>query len=191
MSTSSYLHRRDYRSDAEFQRDISSRSKKEKFLIQTFKKEMKYRGHAIEVRDNGVDNSGKVIRGNTTCAADYAAIIDGDDKLLEVKNSFVGHKCTFKVYNLQKYVEAGASILLFYNTGNINYNIGNMDYDEARWAIISPEAIARMLEDKKEDYYAEPKFGGKTCLRITDEEYGTYFESEELTYHRGLTKQFP
>lgn len=185
MSKQSYNHRRDHRTDAEFKRDIKSRSKKEQFLIQTFKKEMKHRGHEITVRDNGVDNSGEVVQGTTTCAADYVATIDGEETELEVKNSYVGHKCTFKVYNLQKYVEAGASILLFYNTGNINYNIGNMDYDEARWAIITPDAIARMLEDKKDNYYSEVKFGGKICLRIFDSEYATYFESDELTYHRG------
>jgi hypothetical protein len=146
---------------------------------------MKHRGHKIDVRDNGVDNSGKVVKGKASCDADYAATIDGDDVELEVKNSYVGHKCTFKVYNLQKYVEAGASILLFYDTGNINYDLSNMNYDSARWAIISPESIAKMLEDKKEEYYSEFKFGGKICLRIYDKEYENYFESEELTYHRG------
>jgi len=145
---------------------------------------MKHRGHEVKVLDNGIDNSGQVIRGNTTCAADYLVTVDGKEMELEVKNSYVGFKCTFKVYNLEKYVESCASILLFYDTGNINYNLSNMDYDTARWAIITPEKIAQMLEDKQELYYNEAKFGGKLCLQITEDEYDKYFTPEELTYHR-------
>jgi len=179
----SYSYRKDVRTDAEFKRDINSRSKKEKFLVDVFTKELEFRGSTVEMIDNGVDNSGKVIKGNTTTAADYLATIDGEKVELEVKNSPVEHKCTFKVFLLEKYVEAGASILLFYNTGNINYDVTKMDYGKARWAIVSTESIAKMLEDKKDVYYSEPKFGNKICLRIYKKEYDTYFDSESLTYY--------
>jgi hypothetical protein len=153
--------------------------------MQIFKKEMKFRGHTITAVDNGVDNSGKVVKGKTSCAADFAVELDGTPMLLEVENSFVSHKCTFKVYHLQQYVKAGACILLFYNTGNINYDLSKMEYDEALWAIIDPEMIAKMLEDKKDEYYNEPLFGGKTCLRILEHEYEQYFTANKVTYHRG------
>jgi hypothetical protein len=180
----SYTYRKDFRSDKEFARDIKNRSKKEQFLIQTWKKEMEARYFKVEIKDNGVDNTGKVIKGRVSADADYLVSIAGDAFFkMDVKNSYVGYKWTFKISNLRNYVKNDVTILIFYDTGNINKNLGNMDYSSAKWGYISPENIQKMLDDKKDSYYTEIKFGGKLCLQITEDEFETYIDSiERITY---------
>ena len=187
MNKKSYNYRKDYRTDEEFKRDIKSRSKKEKFLIEVYSRECKHRGTPITYKDNGVDNSGKVIKGKTDCRADFVVTAEDTGIVfpIDVKNSPVAHRCTFKVYNLEKYVENLTYILLFYNTGDINYDLSKMNYDTARFALLSPTSISILLNNKKDLQYSEPKFGGKICVKIFDKEYDTYFESHELTYHKG------
>ncbi len=181
-----YQYRRDVRTDKEFKDDIKHTTKKEKFLVEVYRRELKHRGIIITVSDNGIDNTGKVIKGNVDCRGDFTIENEnGDSWIAEIKNSPVATKCTFKVASLQAYVRDSTSILLFMNTGNINKDLSKMDYDDTRWATVTPTSIALMLENKKDDYYNEYMFGGKECLKILKAEYDAYFITEELTYHKG------
>lgn len=172
-------YRRDGRSDEEFKKQIKERTIKEKFLVDIFANECKHRGWTVTYRDNGVDNSGE-FQEKATTDADYLISINGNEELYEIKNSPVKHKCTFKVHNLKQYVKQKANILLFYATGNINSDYSKINYENTRWAIIKPEKIQLMLD--LNDHYNERMFGNKLCVKILEQDYPTYFESEKLTY---------
>lgn len=171
--------RKDYRSDDQFKKEIKERTLKEKFLVDIFVKECEHRGWSASYKDNGVDNTGEILD-KATADADYLITINGKEELYEIKNSPVAHKCTFKVSNLKQYIKQKANILLFYNTGNINSDYSKINYKETRWAIIKPNEIRSMLHDHEP--YREYKFGNKICIKVVEDDYYKYFESEKLTY---------
>jgi hypothetical protein len=176
----SYNYRKDNRTDEQFAKDISCRTKKEAFLKNLFVSEMRYRGHEVETYDLGVNNNGEVFKGKSNCSADYRFKINDSLYDLDIKNSFVKNKCTFKVHNLKQYIKAGAGILLFYNTGNINYDTSNIVLEKTKWGVIKPEKIQKMLDDKP--WFYEPKFGNKLCVQIFESEYKKYFRQQRLTF---------
>ena len=176
----SYNYRKDNRTDEQFAKDISCRTKKEAFLKNLFVSEMRYRGHEVETYDLGVNNNGEVFKGKSNCSADYRFKINDSLYDLDIKNSFVKNKCTFKVHNLKQYIKAGAGILLFYNTGNINYDTSNNEKKKTKWGVIKPEKIQKMLDDKP--WFYEPKFGNKLCVQIFESEYKKYFRQQRLTF---------
>ena len=169
-------YRKDKRTKKQFKKDIKHHTTKEACLIEIFQKEVEDLGHKIEVADNGVDNSGDLVK-ISSCNADYLCIIDGVAGLYEVKCSPVKNKCTFKVYNLEQYVKQNSNILLFYGMGK---DPCNTVPNEAMWAVISPSKIKQMLQDKKP--YKEKFFGYKPCIRIYSEDFDKYFESHEVTH---------
>jgi hypothetical protein len=176
----SYSYRKDIRTDEQFAKDISCRTKKEVFLKNLFVTEMVHRGYEVFVYDLGVDNKGKVFKGKSSCSVDYRFKVNDSVYDLDIKNSFVKNKCTFKVYNLKQYIKANAGILLFYNTGNINYDTSNIVLEKTKWGVIKPDKIQKMLDDK--DWYNEPKFGNKLCVQIFESEYKKYFRQQRLTF---------
>lgn len=177
----SYEFRRDNRTDEEFAEDIKHTTRKERFLVELFKKEMEGRGHTVEIEDNGVDNTGEIVMEGST-AADFILTINTLEYKTEVKNSPSDRKCTFKVHNMQKYAANDTYILLFHSTGNINRDTSKFKKKEARWAWITPEKIGDMLEDKKNDFYKDKYFGYKEVLQITPREYSKYFDSREFKH---------
>lgn len=168
----SLTYRQDKRSPEKFKKDIKNRTSKERFLVQFFKKRMEALGHTVTVIDNGVDNTGKVLK-KVSSDADYRIIIDGKEGLYDIKCGPVKSKCTYKTHNLKKYVKNNTSILLFYNTGFIDKPPHNIKA-EARCATISPANIQKMLDDHKP--YCEPKFGNKECIKILEKNYGKYYD---------------
>ena len=138
-------YRRDGRTKSQFKKDIKNRTAKEKFLVDIFQEECRFGGHAISVRDYGVDNTGKILE-TVTCAPDFEIAIDGSTSLYDVKCSPVSTRCTFKTNSLKRYVEYKASILLFYGVGRIDGNLSKFDKINARWAIITTSKIKKLLE---------------------------------------------
>lgn len=177
-------YRRDVRTVEQFANDIELRTKKETFLVQLFKKEMEYLGHEITIVDNGVDNGGK-LADKVTCAPDYLITIDGKKMLLDIKNSPVTHKCTFKVHNLRQYIKMGAGILLFIGTGQIDKNPESINYENTKWAIITTEAIANIV--KFGQVYKEKTFGYKDCIKIKESDYTAYFSCQPLEHIGDIT----
>ena len=170
-------YRRDTRTKKQFEEDIKFRTAKEKFLIQLFKKEMVARGHTITYRSYGVDNSGKLVK-RATCAPDYRVIIDGVEQLLEIKNSPVVDKWTFKVHNLQQYVKIGADILIFWGTGYIDKNPKAIKCKQTRFGILLSKKIQHIL--KTYEHYQEVKFGNKICIKIEKKDFNLLLNIEEL-----------
>ncbi len=196
-------YRRDNRTVDEFKSDIFFRTAKEKFLMELFVKEYEYRNklfyeradvrvngvelylykdNKIRIENNGICNDGKLVK-KSNCDADYIMILYGKHKRkytrkIDIKNGPVGNKLTFKTYNLKKYVEQKAWILLFYNTGYIDKDPESINYETTRWGMISPKHIQNMLNDNTE--YNEPKFGNKPCIRIFSQEFAKYFTSHKL-----------
>jgi hypothetical protein len=167
--------RKDTRSATQFKSDIKFHTEKEKCLVEIFARELIKSGSTIVIKNNGIDNSGDFVK-NGGCNSDYLCIIDGEEGLYEVKCSPVKNKCTFKVYNLEQYVEQNSNILLFYGAGK---DPCQKLPRGARWAIITPYNIKRMLQDKEP--YKEKAFGFKMCIRIYSEEFDKYFKSHTIT----------
>ena len=171
-------YRKDNRTTKEFASDIKHRTAKEKFLIELYKKEMAHRGHIIEIKNFGIDNSGSLLK-QADCRADYLEILDGVERLLEVKCSPVP-KITFKIHNLKQYIKHNTSILVFWSVGHIDKNPTTIDYENTRFGIISPKNIQNLLDTY--DHYNEPTFGGKLCLRLYEKDFDMWMKIEMLTH---------
>lgn len=175
----SYKYRKDNRTAKQFAEDIRKHTKKEQFLIRIFQEEMKHRGTPIRISDNGVDNSGKVIKGKVTACADYKIKFKGNDSILvDVKNSPIHNKMTFKVHNLKKYIRDGVYMLVFYNTGRLKENPEHMS-DHSNWCIITPKAMEDML--KFCEVQKVKAFGNKDCVIIEEEIFSAFFKEERFT----------
>lgn len=175
----SFDYRKDGRTEEEFAADIKRRSIKEKFLINLFEKELAFRGKPVIISDNGIDNSGELMKGKITACPDYLIEYPPFSFMLDVKNSYVSTKCTFKVSNLRHYVKNRAGILLFYGTGKLDQDPTQINYETTRWAIITPEKIGEMLLLK---HYHERAFGNKICVQIKNQDFWKFFLSHRLEH---------
>ena len=172
-------YRKDSRSEKKFAEDIKFRTLKEKFLIELYADEMRHLGHKIELENNGVDNTGE-LQAKATTAPDYKVTTDNVTQLLEVKNSPVSSKWTFKVHNLKQYVKQNADILVFWGTGYIDRNPDGIDLDYTRFGIISHNSIAKMLTEY--EHYKEPKFGNKVCIQIPKKDFANWVTVKRITH---------
>ncbi len=172
--------RRDTRTPKKFAVDMARRTLKEGFLVRLYAKEMEYKGSTVDIYDNGVDNSGAVIKGRGSTAADFRLVIDGKEGLYEIKCGPVITKATFKVHCLKSYVKQKAKILLFLGGGYIDKDPTSINYDKVRWAIIQPKKIQAMLDDH--EHYNEFMFGGKSCVQIAQPNFHKYFRLKRLTH---------
>ena len=130
MESSSKRHRRDTRTEEQFEKDIVKRTLKEEFLAELFIKEITLWGftNATYV-PLGNKDAGKVTK-RSNCDADYKFIID--EYLVfkaDIKNCGVSWKMTYKVYDLEEYYAQGACILCFLNTGFIDDDPTKIKYD--------------------------------------------------------------
>lgn len=172
-------YRRDNRTLEEFQSDIKFRTAKEKFLIELYGTEMRHLGHDIAIFNNGVDNTGKFThKANTN--ADYKIVINNNKVLLEVKNSPVSSKWTFKVHNLKAYAKTSTYILVFWGTGYIDRNPAKINIKSTRFGIISPFLIESILETYQ--HYKEPKFGNKVCVQIPAKDFEKWTKPKIITH---------
>lgn len=172
-------YRKDNRTLEQFKKDIDNRTKKEKFLVELFRKECEFRNHKIDIVDFGVDNSGKLVK-VASCSPDYLISVDGVGRLYDVKCSPVSTRCTFKQHSLKKYVEYNANLLLFYGVGRLDTSLKNFDKVNARFAIVSTDKIEKILEYKES--YIEPLFGNKPCIKLLPNEYSKYWKSYKLKH---------
>jgi hypothetical protein len=168
----SLKYRKDNRSTKKFKKDIENRTSKEKFLVEYFIDRMEVMGYDITVINNGIDNTGKMLK-KVSSRADYRIIINGVEGLYDIKCGPVKSKCIFKTHNLKQYVKNNASILLFYNTGFIDKPPHPIK-DEAKCAIIRPKKIQKMLNDHKS--YREFTFGNKECIKILEKNFNKYYD---------------
>ena len=177
MTDKSLDFRRDYRTVEQFKQDIKFRTAKEKFLVELYKKEMELSGHKIIIENNGVDNNGDLVA-KSNCEADYKITID-DEKpfLVDIKNSFLSSKMTYKVHSLKQYVKKNVSILVFIGTGKLDGDHTNLDRSSTRYGIISPENMGKIL--KTYEHYKEYTFGNKLCVRIRSMDFAKW-----LTIHK-------
>ena len=171
--------RKDHRTLERFRTNIEHRTKKEKFLLELFLKELAFRGKKVIAYNYGVDNSGKLVS-ESHCRADYKLVGSNYSGLFEVKCSPIITKCTFKHHNLQEYYKDGANILLFYGTGYIDDNPSQINYHNTRWAIIKSVNIKKILDNCES--FPVQSFGGKKCVRIFHHQYSQYFKSHKLTH---------
>ena len=112
---SSLEYRRDDRTTDEFERYLELGHAKERIYIEAFNADLLARGfQTCGYRDNGVDNSGRVIKGPLgNCNADYKIWgITSTDDPYEVKvNAENPRYMTYKHKNLEAYVNQKARIL--------------------------------------------------------------------------------
>jgi len=172
-------YRKDNRTEAQFEKDIKQRTSKEKFLIDLYAAEMEHLGWNVIVKDNGTDNSGKV-QDKATADADYLVYLDDECMLIEVKNSWVSTKWTFKTHNLKRYVKAGANILVFWNTGKLDSDPEKIDLEKTRYGIIIPEKIEYMLAEYT--HYSERAFGNKMCVQIPKADFANLVKVKRITH---------
>jgi len=169
--------RKDHRTRRQFKEDIHNRTKKEGYLMRLFQREMKCRGIAVTYKSNGTDNKGNIQK-EVTCEADYLVTIDGQEQLLDIKNSPIHSKWTFKVHNLEYYVKTNAGMLVYWGTGYIDSDPSKINKTETYFGIISSESIAEMLKQYK--HYEEYKFGNKVCIKIPSCDFAAWCVPEKL-----------
>lgn len=105
----SLMYRRDNRSVEEFEKHMIDCSSTEKEIINLYAEYLKQK-HGIEatIKNNGVDNSGKLIKGRVTSDADF--LVNG--KLIEVKfNRKMSKFFHLKESQVNSYLKQKADIL--------------------------------------------------------------------------------
>lgn len=135
---------------------------------------MTFRGHRVQVEDYGIDNSGKFVEQSSN-RPDFCLQIDEKPYYYEVKQNSYTHRNSFKVYDLQSYIELDARILLFYGIGGD----GSL-YHDSRWAIISPLSMKEMLKlpvTKKDS-----KWGNKEIVIVYKEDFHKYWKEFEFKH---------
>ena len=177
MNKRSIDFRRDFRTEEEFKADIKKRTKKEKFLVGIFQKEMENKGHNCVVLDHAENNDGEFLA-TSNCKADYVIEINGNAKLYDIKCSPVRHKWTMKVYQLQKYLENKVNIIIFYGTGYIDKKPEDIDYEHTRYGIIPYKKIKDLLKNYK--HYKDSKFGNKSCIQVRKKDFELFIKPKKL-----------
>lgn len=164
--------RRDVRSIDQFKKDIAQKTSVERILLNHWIHEMKFRGHTVQVEDYGIDNTGQFVPLSSN-RPDYELHIDGKPYLYEVKQNSYSHRNSFKVYDLQQYIQMDARILLFYGVG-LN---GDIFYD-SRWAIIHRESMERIL--KLPRISNDRSWGNKEIVIVYKERFNEFFRSYDF-----------
>lgn len=176
MNKKSLDFRRDGRTVEEFKQDISRRTKKEKFLVNLFCKEMENKGHHCVALDHAENNDGEFLA-TSDCKADYVIEINGKSNFYDIKCSPVRNKWTLKVYQLQKYFENKVNIIIFYGTGYIDKDPTQIDYEHTRYGIIPYKKIEQLLAYK---HYKDRHFGNKSCVQIRMKDFDLFIKPKEL-----------
>lgn len=166
--------RRDNRSEEQFKKDIKEHTLREKKLLELWIKEMASLGISVSYENNGVDNSGEFVE-ESNVNPDYKLTVNGLTRLTEIKQNPYDHRNSFKVYDLQTYIKQDADILLFYGLGK-TYQLT----EKARWAIIKPEAMTRMLELPRTK--GDAAWGYKEIVVVWFNRFDEFFQSKEFLH---------
>jgi len=155
MSTNS---RKDKRTNKQFASDIKSYTKKEAIWANILKTELTERGHKVEYIDNGIDNSGKVIKNtsNQVTNADFLFKIDKQDYLFEIKTCDQNKD----FYDLS-YITYKRSSL----RSSLEQNSRIITVDRLWWMVMRTEVIKRIIDNFKSENYSNFA-SGKKAYRI-------------------------
>ncbi len=102
----SLIHRQDGRTKKQFMKDIREYTRKEKLWAEIFKLELEYNNNRVTFEDNGVDNSGKLVK-KACSKPDYTFHINNKKRLIEIKTynfdspQFTQKFLTYKVSSLK------------------------------------------------------------------------------------------
>jgi len=168
-------YRKDIRSVEQFVADIDYATKRERTLLEHWIQIQKNKGVDVSFENTGVDNTGKFIEEGTTNFPDYRINLKGESFLAEIKANEYAHRNTFKVADLKTYIENDAKIFLFYNLGKKSVNLGK----GSLFAIIEPEAQARMLEDIP-SVKSDRTWGYKPVVILREKDFLNYFLSDPI-----------
>lgn len=145
----------------------------------------------FEIKNHGVDNSGKVFIKNTKAArgnADYIINVDGDsippgEYPLEVKFSPTLKKMTFKVADLSNYIKSNVLMLtILGDTKMLGPNgnpllspltVDNVDATMLQWCLATGADMSKMLNTLEQKPYRE--MGFKECVQMKSDQFSQFF----------------
>jgi hypothetical protein len=178
-------YRYDTRTEAEFARAIKRATDIEQWLMyDVWLPEMQHRGYSLTAEDNGVDNSGTLLK-KVNSNADFIVKLAGAKGLIEVKTNPHFAKCTWKVEALKACIEQDASILLFFwiETKRDDFKTATKLAD-VKWTIINPDIIKRWLEIYDHKIYYGFN-GNKMSIQFSAKDYPAWFKVYGLTFFGG------
>lgn len=179
-----YEQRRDFRSHEEFAQHISDSTKKELYLVHRWQLEMQLKGKYCCVIPYGLDPSGNVNLNRQNGQPDFQLV--NSEKLnqnLEVKNSPVMNKVTFKLLSMRNIVKWDAWTLLFINTGQqTKHSIKEMDLSQAYWALFDCSTMNNILQDYHDKIFRWKPFGNKECVQILEKDFTKYFSLNRFEF---------
>lgn len=174
--SNSFGYRKDGRTDQEFARSLKVGTWAEREIMEILRKQEQEYGRRFEFQDNGVDNSGELIREDSGRSKqdyqepDFSNVVweryDLDHAKLEVKThkAWPSDKGHIKVGSLKGCVEHGAGILMA---------------DPNGFLLFRPEGFARVLREA--EYIAEWSGGGKKpAYRYTAEKVKGWVKSGDV-----------
>lgn len=146
----------------DFKEDILHHTCKENFLIESLKNDLKNRGVEIDYKSAGVDNSGVFSTDmNNLGNPDFKINLPGYD-YIDVKNTPVDYKATFKVEELDRALRHRACIVLFANTGFLKRPFKLSD--GVFWTIFGTKTIQSLKTMHRSCNF--PGMGGKLSVMV-------------------------
>jgi hypothetical protein len=187
--TMAYEHRKDFRTDGEFARDILNRTAKENNCVRLwFANWIKPTFADCQLIDNGIDNSGAVVTGRGDFgAADFGLKFPGKPEMyyIEAKASF-GDVLTLKCESItayeRRYADRRFRLLAFINTSR-----GEAPGRSTQWCAIPIEDFHRVTTEGRYQKH-DPAFGGKATFRLGEGELLEFWELNRLFPVRRTTE---
>ena len=167
--------RRDNRTEEKFAEDISHYTSGENKWAEIFSTELKERGYQVEYRDNGVDNTGKLITGRVNSNPDFVFIINGIEYKIEIKTSPFKELpvpfLTYKVDALTTCIDQNAHVV----TANPNW-----------FCKFKPDFAKDILDKYDPDIYY--KFSpNDLAIRVYKENIEEYKKEGKIKFHQWRT----
>lgn len=154
--------RRDGRSLGEFALEIYDATLRERHLMGEFADII--RAFQFRVLDQGIDNDGRlVIASGGTREADYRLQFPGGRRAtLEIKRAPTSKFATYRVVDLQNYIEQGDTLVLTV-----------FGKAERSWSLMTAAMMGKALRLGEHGHH--PGFGGKPTVRIHSSQYEPVF----------------
>lgn len=166
MNHGSLSYRRDHRDEQTFQADIARGTKNEETIMRTYHDQEFRNGNDFSYSDSGVDNNGKLIRGERKNMWKPDYLINGT-MYVDVKTNHLWESkrsAHIKSGQMKAYARDDAAILMASSTGYL-------------W--FSPELIKVILKEEKE--LASTPLGGKPGYRYTPDKVKRWTERGLMT----------
>ena len=179
-----YNQRKDHRTDDEFAKHISDSTRKELYLAHRWQLEMQLKDKNCCVTPLGLDVMGEVNTEIQSGIPDFRWTTDNEELMnLEIKNSPVMNKVTFKVHAIKNIIKWNAYTLLFINTGQeTKHAIQEMDLSKAFWTLFNHQTMQNILSDYQDKIFKWKPFGNKDCIQIVQKDFGKYFDLEPFRF---------